>query len=58
VDETYIKVGGTWTDSQTAGNSQKEPKGAFAFYIGIDLGDKHSDVCVLDSAGEVSQRFR
>jgi transposase len=46
------------SNSQTARNTQKEAKEAFAFYIGIDLGDKHSDVCVLDSAGEVSQRFR
>jgi transposase len=47
------------SNNRTTRNSpQKEDKGAFAFYIGIDLGDKHSDVCVLDSAGEVSQRFR
>ena len=39
-------------------DAQKEHKGTFAFYIGIDLGDKHSDVCVLDSGGEVSRRLR
>jgi hypothetical protein len=31
---------------------------AARFYIGIDLGDKYSDVCVLDSAAEVSQCLR
>ena len=35
----------------TTKGDQKE---TFAFYIGIDLGDKMSDVCVLDPAGEVS----
>jgi transposase len=30
----------------------------FAFYIGIDLGDKHSDLCVLDPSGEVGKQFR
>ena len=30
----------------------------FAFYIGIDLGDKNSDVCVLDQGGEVEQGVR
>jgi predicted NBD/HSP70 family sugar kinase len=29
----------------------------FAFYIGIDLGDKNSDVCVLDPRGEVGKEF-
>jgi hypothetical protein len=42
------------SNSQTARNAQ-EDKGAFAFYIEIDLGDKHSDFCVLDSAGEVKR---
>jgi len=39
----------------TTKGDQKE---TFAFYIGIDLGDKMSDVCVLDPAGEVSEQFR
>jgi transposase len=30
----------------------------FACYIGIDLGDKDSDLCVLDPSGEVSKEFR
>jgi transposase len=30
----------------------------FACYIGIDLGDKHSDLCVLDPIGDVSKQFR
>lgn len=36
----------------------KENKEMFAFSIGIDLGDKNSDVCVLDRDGEVSEEFR
>jgi len=28
-------------------------KETFAFYIGIDLGDKKSDICVLDEQGEL-----
>lgn len=39
----------------TTKGDQKE---TFAFYIGIDLGDKMSDVCVLDQVGEVSEQFR
>src|SRR5258707_7677449 len=35
-----------------------EQKETFAFYIGIDLGDKNSDVCVLNPAGEVHKEFR
>ena len=35
-----------------------EPRETFAFYIGIDLGDKHSDVCVLNAAGELHKEFR
>jgi transposase len=33
------------------------PQETFAFYIGIDLGDKKSDVCVRDQAGEVIKEF-
>ena len=29
-----------------------------ALYIGVDLGDKMSDVCVLDQEGEVREQFR
>lgn len=43
---------------QIANKSQKKSKEDFAFYIGIDLGDKNSDVCVLDQGGEVSKEFR
>jgi hypothetical protein len=43
---------------QMAGKGKKETQGDFAFYIGIDLGDKHSDVCVLDPRGEVGKEFR
>jgi transposase len=38
--------------------ARKETKEVFAFCIGIDLGDKESDVCVLDSEGEIRQEFR
>jgi transposase len=30
----------------------------FAFYVGIDLGDKHCEVCVLDQNGEPRETFR
>ena len=40
------------------GNRQEQEKEAFAFYIGIDLGDKHAEVCVMNPAGEVHQQFR
>ena len=33
-------------------------KETFAFYIGIDLGDKKSDICVLDEQGELDDQFR
>lgn len=38
--------------------NRQDDKGKFAFYIGIDLGDKNSEVCVLDPEGEVSAKFR
>jgi transposase len=40
------------------GNRQDQEKGAFAFFIGIDLGDKNCDVCVMNPAGEVHEQFR
>src|SRR5260370_8398404 len=33
-------------------------KETFAFYIGIDLGDKKSDICMLDEQGELHDEFR
>jgi transposase len=36
----------------------KKAREEFAFHIGMDLGDKNADVCVLDSDGEVSEEFR
>ena len=36
----------------------REKKERFAFCIGIDLGDKSSDVCVLDSEGEWKKELR
>src|SRR5580658_7408207 len=38
---------------QIGSKGEKQTRTGFAFYIGIDLGDKHSDVCVLDPSGEV-----
>src|ERR1700679_3641505 len=43
---------------QMAGKGKKETQGDFAFYIGIDLVDKNSDVCVLNQRGEVGKKFR
>lgn len=44
---------------QTATNAnQRTGEGVFASYIGIDLGDKHSDVCVLGQDGEIQEEFR
>jgi transposase len=43
---------------QTASKGKKETKQDFAFYIGIDLGDKNSDVCVLDRGGEIGKQFK
>jgi transposase len=43
---------------QNAGKSKKAAEGGFAFYIGIDLGDKNSDVCVLDQGGAIAKEFR
>lgn len=44
---------------KTARNGdEKEAKQTFGFYIGIDLGDKNSEVCVFDPNGELSERFR
>ena len=40
------------------GNRQEQEKGAFAFYIGIDLGDKYGETCVMNPAGEVHQQCR
>jgi len=37
---------------------QAEVKERFAFYIGIDLGDKNCEVCVLDQQGELQESFR
>ena len=37
---------------------RKEQKETYAFYIGIDMGDKNSDVCVLDHEGEFRKEFR
>jgi hypothetical protein len=38
--------------------TREEGKQGFASYIGIDLGDKSSEVCVLDAAGEKREEFR
>jgi transposase len=38
--------------------THKNAKKTFVFCIGIDLGDKHSDVCVLGQDGEWKEAFR
>jgi transposase len=40
------------------GNRPDQERGTFAFHVGIDLGDKHCDVCVMNPAGEVHEQFR
>ena len=35
-----------------------EEKATFAFHIGVDLGDKNCEVCVLDGQGELVESFR
>jgi hypothetical protein len=39
-------------------DNAKENKETLTWYIGIDLGDRNSDVCVPDREGEVSEEFR
>src|SRR5260370_8419171 len=48
----------TNTKQNASKGKRTEQRETFAFYIGIDLGDKNSDVCVLNSAGEVHKEFR
>ena len=40
-----------------AAQTAKDREG-FAFYIGIDLGDTHCEVCVLDQQGDFVKSFR
>ena len=44
--------------TSTAEKATDQGKEKFAFYIGIDLGDKHCDVCVLNGEGEFEESFR
>jgi len=44
--------------TSTAEKTKDQGKEKFAFYIGIDLGDKHCDVCVLNGDGEFEESFR
>ena len=44
--------------TSTAEKTKDQGKEKFAFYIGIDLGDKHCDVCVLNGDGEFAESFR
>jgi transposase len=48
----------TSSKQTTSKGKRPEKREAFAFYIGIDLGDKHSDFCVLNPAGEIQEEFR
>jgi transposase len=43
---------------QMTQQNAKNAKKTFTFYIGIDLGDKYSDVCVLNQNGELQEEFR
>jgi hypothetical protein len=43
---------------QISSKAKRETREGLEFYIGIDLGDKNSDVCVLDRRGELSKEFR
>src|ERR1051325_6496864 len=45
-------------NSGVKSGKQAEAKETFAFYIGIDLGDKNCEVCVLDQQGELQESFR
>jgi len=45
----------TAASGTTTASSQKKE---FAFYIGIDLGDKNCEVCVFNQAGEQEDAFR
>ena len=38
--------------------AKAKEKETFTFYIGIDLGDKHCDVCVLNVGGELQESLR
>src|SRR5258708_34221477 len=48
----------TNTKQNASKGKRTEQKETFAFYIGIDLGDKNSGVCVLNPAGEVHKGIR
>jgi transposase len=43
---------------QIRSKAERGTREGLEFYIGIDLGDKNSDVCVLDRRGELSKEFR
>src|SRR5580658_695785 len=45
-------------EQQIRSKKERDTREGFEFYIGIDLGDKDSDVCVLDRHGELSEEFR
>jgi transposase len=43
---------------ETKTTTNAKAREEFAFFIGIDLGDKSCDVCVFNSLGEVHESFR
>ena len=45
-------------DSSVQTAKQAEAKETFACYVGIDLGDKNCEICVLDQGGEILESFR
>jgi transposase len=40
------------------GTTAAEAREKYAYFVGIDLGDKQCDVCVFNPAGEVHESFR
>jgi transposase len=54
----YMKKNISTKGAAAQGKQQQQAKETFAFYIGIDLGDKHCDGCVFNGQGEIHEKFR
>src|ERR1017187_1520916 len=46
------------TTKKTMTSKRLERQDEFSSYLGIDLGDKHSSVCVLDRWGKIAEELR
>src|ERR1022692_4444778 len=46
------------TTKKTMTSKRLERQDEFSSYLGIDLGDKHSCVCVLDRWGKIAEELR